>query len=95
MNKSIIGYRYEPLDNSWCINLQTRQRAYIVTDKPNSEFIITSEPYKVEVGNLHKEYEFINIKSINSNKEYRTLYFKKQVHYSALLIGLLIIHKIK
>ena len=95
MNKSIIGYRYEPLDNSWCIYLQTRQRAYIVTDKPNSEFIITSEPYKVEVGNLHKEYEFINIKSINSNKEYRTLYFKKQVHYSALLIGLLIIHKIK
>ena len=96
--KKIIGRKYEPLDNSWCIDLQTHKDAYIVTYKengltildginpmyapnsePDSEFVITSEPYEIEVGNSSKKFEFINVKSINTNKRYRTLFFKHRV----------------
>ena len=98
MEKSLIGRKYVPLDNSWCINLETQNDAYIVTYKHdgfiysgrvnpknspnselNSEFVITSEPYEVEVGNFSKKFNFINIQSINSNKKYRTLFFKHRV----------------
>ena len=33
MEKSLIGRKYVPLDNSWCINLETQNDAYIVTYK--------------------------------------------------------------
>lgn len=115
----IIGLKYVPLDNSWCINLRTKKDAYIATRKsknikyenrngfidtpsmsspmymedgtlsneeyflneePDTEFIITKNPYNTFVGkHLIFEKCFVNVRSLKTNELYRTLYFEDRV----------------
>jgi hypothetical protein len=91
---SIIGKSYEPFDNSFCIELSSKNSALIVQPteydlidgyNPGEElgatFIITSEPYTEMVSSFIGDYEceFINVKSSKTHKEYRTLHNRFKV----------------
>lgn len=89
--ESIIGKLYEPSDNSYCINVETRKKALIVQRSPydyyrygpypieedGATFTIVSEPYidKVDFPE-NKDYTFINVQSSNTNSIYRVLFNK-------------------
>lgn len=90
--ESIIGKLYSPIDNSYCINVETKKRALIVQKTPYDEdeyynpypieengatFKIVSEPYEDEVDFPEKKkYTFINVQSSNTNSIYRALFHK-------------------
>lgn len=91
---SIIGKKYEPFDNSYVIDCETKTRKLIVQERtfgysPSQDEIgatyeIVSEPYEEWVhlfgdfGEAFK-YTFIKVKSSKSGKTYRTLYDKRRI----------------
>ena len=80
--------KYNPIDNSWCINLATREGAYLASrycDKKeiNAEFEIVSEPYDEVIIDrfIHITIfvrKFVNVKSSKTGNIYRTLYYPNQ-----------------
>lgn len=84
---------YEVNDNSYCINVITREQALLVQGHDNryspsknedgAIFEIVSEPYYEAVktiGDKYKTYEFINVKSSLTGNVYRVIYRKSQVY---------------
>lgn len=82
---NLVGKKYIPIDNSYCINTETGKEAHIVPgycdeEELHSIFEIISEPYKEEVYFVgYRIHTFIDIKSGNTGKIYRTLYLKQGV----------------
>lgn len=86
---SIIGEKYEPFDNSYVINCETKQKKSIVQemtfnyspsqDEIGATYEIVSEPYEEWVhlfGDCGERFKhtFIKVKSSKSGNTYRTLY---------------------
>lgn len=75
-----------PRDNSFCIDLNTKESAYLVPSDPFEDFgyspsdfgpfLLTKFPYEEEITFLGKKekYIFVNCLSKFTNKEYRVLY---------------------
>lgn len=76
-----------PKDNSYCIDLNTKESAFLVPSDPFEDFgytpsdfgpfLLTKLPYKEEIicfGGGKKKYLFVNCLSKSTNKEYRVLY---------------------
>ena len=83
---NIKGKYYIPEDNSWCINVNTQEDAFIAKDCCNQSekdaiFIIDKAPYiaKVEF-DVHENEKrkcvktFVNVKSLKTGNIYRVLY---------------------
>ncbi len=78
-----IGDYFYPRDNSWCINLETGESAYICNaycddDEKNARFVIVDEPYWATVKtcfyNEDMWHQFVNVKSLKTGKYYRTIF---------------------
>lgn len=92
---NIIGKRYYPMDNSYCIDLHTGKKSLIcqdfdthytkdkVGDEYGAEFTITKNPYINPVfsgiGNRELLETFVDVKSSLTGREYRVLYNEKRV----------------
>ena len=84
----IIGKKYKPVDNSYCINLATQVETFIVQvrdmyyrptpEEDGAEFTIISLPFKELVYNFGVMdpwlQEFIIVKSLKTGHCYRVLY---------------------
>lgn len=83
---------YNVYDNSWCINLATNRKAFLLQTHENSYepdkkedgalFEIVSNPYKLEIADSIKYgiKEFINVKSTKTGYIYRVLYNRHAVY---------------
>ena len=78
-----IGDIFYPRDNSWCINLETGESAYICCgycneDEKYARFVIVEEPYWATVKtcffNEDMVYQFVTVKSLKTGKYYRTIF---------------------
>lgn len=92
-NKTLIGRRYRPYDNSYCINCSNNKGTCIVQrnelfdgtyypnkDEDGASFIIVSKPYEEIVHFFgDRTYTFIKVKSSLTGNVYRTLYNKRMV----------------
>lgn len=83
--KDVIGKKYNIFDNSYIIDIFTKERASLVQKKdkyykPDKEedgstFIICSNPYVERDGDIFNQYHiFVNVVSIKTNKVYRVLF---------------------
>lgn len=75
-----------PKDNSFCIDLNTKESAFLVPSDPFEDsgylpsdfgpFLLTKLPYEEEIVVFGEEnkYIFVNCLSKSTNKEYRVLY---------------------
>lgn len=75
-----------PRDNSYCIDLNTKESAFLVPSDPFEDFnyspsdfgpfLLTKLPYEEEIifFGEKKKYIFVNCLSKSTNKEYRVLY---------------------
>ena len=88
--KDIIGKKYNINDNSYIIDIATKESASLVQKedewyKPDKEengstFIICSNPYIERDGYIFNHYHiFVNVVSIKTNKIYRVLFYEGQV----------------
>ena len=76
---------YLPQDNSYCINKNTGEDAYLIEmhrqdpEEYGAQFEIVNKPYKESVSGIFSNkvytYTFIDIKSSKTGNIYRTLYF--------------------
>lgn len=79
-NKNIIGMKYVPYDNSWCINIKTHTQAYITPDycytegESDATFTIVSIPYEEEIPNYAIRRTFVNVESNKTKNIYKVLY---------------------
>ena len=89
--KDIIGKEYHICDNSYIIDIATKESAFLVQKvdkwyKPDkkengSRFIISSFPYVEREGELFNHYHiFINVVSTKTGKTYRVLFYEGQVY---------------
>ena len=78
-----VGDYFYPRDNSWCINLETGESAYICAgycneDEKYARFVIVEEPYWATVKtcfyNENVWYQFVTVKSLKTGKYYRTIF---------------------
>ncbi len=83
-DKNIIGMEYVPYDNSWCINIKTREMANIMPDycftegEHGATFTIVSMPYEEEVfSNTIRT--FVNVESNKTGNIYRILYRESNI----------------
>lgn len=88
--KHIIGKKYNICDNSYIIDIETKEYASLVQNKSNyyspddeengSSFIICSYPYVERDGNIFNHYHiFVNVISTKTHKTYRVLFYEGQV----------------
>jgi len=88
--KDIIGKEYHVCDNSYIVDIATKESAYLVQGvnkwyKPDkkergSRFIISSFPYVERVGDIFNHYHvFVNVVSTKTKKTYRVLFYEGQV----------------
>lgn len=88
--KDIIGKKYNIIDNSYIIDIFTKESASLVQKenkwyKPDKEengstFIICSNPYIERDGYVFNQYHiFVNVVSIKTNKVYRVLFNEGQI----------------
>lgn len=88
--KDIIGKKYIINDNSYIIDVVTKESASLVQSKSNyyspdeeedgSSFIIWSYPYVERDENIFNHYHiFVNVVSTNTYKTYRVLFYEGQV----------------
>lgn len=84
---------YKVGDNSYCININTRNYASLVQahdemyspdeDEDGAVFEVVSEPYEEDIYEFNYHYgmkTFINVKSSLTGNIYRVLYFKNNFY---------------
>lgn len=85
-----IGREYKVIDNSYIINLETQESAYLMQEKSGcyspdkkedgAKFIIVSRPYVERDTDFFKHYHiFVNVRSKKTNEIYRVLFYENGV----------------
>ena len=88
--KDIIGKKYNIIDNSYIIDIATKESASLVQkvdkyyepdeEEYGSDFIICSFPYVERDNSIFNHYHiFVNVISTKTKKTYRVLFYEGQV----------------